>query len=67
MAHPTKKGEAFEYNGSAYTVKAFHGRDGVFYDTLSECKKARSKDLFILVVPSQTGGGIDVLKTRKLT
>lgn len=67
MEHPTKKGEAFEYNGKVYTVKAFHGRDGVFYDTFSECKKNRLQDPFILVVSSQTGGGIDVLKTRKLT
>lgn len=60
---PTKKGQAFDYNGKTYTVEAFHGSDGIFYNTLFEAKDKCRGDRFILVVPLETGGGIDVEKT----
>jgi len=63
MAHPTIKGQKYTSGGKTLTAKAFHGKDGVFYETFSECRKARLKDKMICVVNVEHGGSTDVNRT----
>ncbi len=60
MAHPTAKGQRYQSGKNIFTVKCFHGKDGVFYDSFNECKKKNPEDKMVLVVNNQYGGSTDV-------
>ena len=63
MAHPTIKGQKYKSGDKTLTAKCFHGADGVFYETFSDCRKARPKDKMICVVNQEHGGSTDVNRT----
>lgn len=66
MAHPTKKGQKYKSGNKQFTVKGFHSRDGVSYDTYYECRKNASDKDFICVVNVEHGGS-SVLNLCTLT